>query len=67
MDYLKTLLRSPRVWQTLAGVVAWATTGGVLDAHMTLENMLAFLVVAYVGSDRILDALVALGLREVSE
>ena len=40
MDYLKTLLRSPRVWQTL---------------------------VAYVGSDRILDALVALGLREVSE
>ena len=56
MDYLKTLLRSPRVWQTLAGVVAWATTGGVLDAHMTLENLLAFLVVAYVGSDRILDA-----------
>ena len=67
MTYLKAFLRSPRLWQTLAGAVAWATTGGVLDAHMTLENLLAFLVVAYVGSDRILDARNWWNSREASE
>ena len=67
MTYLKAFLRSPRLWQTLVAIAAYLVSGEIQDVDLTVTGLAGWTFVAHVASDRILDALVALGLREVSE
>lgn len=63
-DKLEQVLRSGRFWQTLTAVAVYLLQGEIQDINLTVEGLAGYTVAAHVGSDRLFDLLVRLGVRE---